>query len=97
MRNARSFIDPASVVVIVLTLILFAIALFEKGFTHDLLLEAGVFLVSVKLIFMSYKLSASSARNDARLDRIESMLARLLPRGSGAAAATDAESIGGPA
>lgn len=37
-------------IVIALTFILFAAALFFKGFTHDLLLEAGVFLVSVKLI-----------------------------------------------
>ena len=26
-----------------------------KGFTHDLLLEAGVFLVSVKLVIMAYR------------------------------------------
>jgi hypothetical protein len=30
-------------------------ALFTKGFTHDILLEAAVFLVSVKLIIMAYK------------------------------------------
>jgi len=35
-------------------MILFIGALFTKGFTHDLLLEAGVFLVSVKLILMAY-------------------------------------------
>ena len=29
--------------------------MFVKGLTHDLLLEAGVFLVSVKLIMMSFK------------------------------------------
>jgi hypothetical protein len=42
-------------VVIALTLILFVVALLIKGFTHDLLLEADVFLVSVKLILMSHK------------------------------------------
>ncbi len=78
MRQRGRFIDIASLVVIGLTLVLFTIALFEKGFTHDLLLEAGVFLVSAKLIFMSYKQGAQSARNDARLDRIEGMLRRLL-------------------
>jgi len=31
------------------------VALFTKGFTHDILLEAGVLLVSVKLIIMAYK------------------------------------------
>jgi len=41
--------------VIALTIVLFGIALFTTGFTHDLLLEAGVLLVSIKLIVMSYK------------------------------------------
>ena len=51
----RNYFDPASMVVILITLVLFIAALFYKGFTHDLLLEAGVFLVSLKLILMSYK------------------------------------------
>lgn len=37
---------------ITLTFILFTIALFATGFTKDLLLEAGVLLVSVKIILM---------------------------------------------
>ena len=45
--------DVGSVFVIIITFVLFALALFTKGFTHDLLLEAGVFLVSVKLIIMA--------------------------------------------
>ena len=48
-------IDIGSSAVIVITFILFIMALFAKGITHDLLLEAGVFLVSLKLILMSYK------------------------------------------
>jgi hypothetical protein len=53
MANFRKRFDPGSLLVIVITFILFVAALFTKGFTHDLLLEAGVFLVSVKLIIMS--------------------------------------------
>ncbi len=49
-----------SLIVIFMTMLLFVLALFFKGFTHDLLLEAGVFLVSVKLIIMSYKSSVTS-------------------------------------
>ncbi|MFH2046236.1 MAG: hypothetical protein ABIK92_13930 [Pseudomonadota bacterium] len=41
--------------IIAITFVLFVLALFTKGLTHDLLLEAGVFLVSVKLIIMAYK------------------------------------------
>ena len=41
--------------VIAITLILFVSALFVKGFTHDLLLEAAGFLVSVQLIILSHR------------------------------------------
>jgi hypothetical protein len=52
--------DLGNIVVIALTIILFTVALFTKGFTHDLLLEVGVLLVSIKLIMMSYKNSVSN-------------------------------------
>lgn len=51
----RKLFNFGNGIVIVLTFILFIVALFVKGFTHDLLLEAGVFLVSVKLILLSQK------------------------------------------
>jgi hypothetical protein len=47
--------DLSSIIVIIITFILFVIALFTKGLTHDILLEAGVLLVSVKLIIMAYR------------------------------------------
>jgi hypothetical protein len=52
--------DVGSLVVIVITFVLFLLALFTKGFTHDLLLETGVFLVSVKLILMAYRNSMNT-------------------------------------
>jgi hypothetical protein len=70
--NARNHFDPWSLLVIVFTLGLFLIALFTKGITHDLLLEAGVFLVSVKLILMGYKNSASNDSIQQKLDEIHS-------------------------
>lgn len=51
----KEHLDLGSIVVILITLVLFIVALFYKGFTHDLLLEAGVFLVSVKLIMVAYR------------------------------------------
>ena len=48
-------IDFGSLLVIIITFVLFFVALFVKGFTHDLLLEAGVLLVSIKLIMMAYQ------------------------------------------
>lgn len=62
-------VDAGSVVVVVLTAVLFAIALFVKGFTHDLLLEAGVLLVSIKLILLTYK--SQSNYRDVKEDLAE--------------------------
>jgi hypothetical protein len=53
-----------------ITLALFVVALFEKGFTHDLLLEAAVFLVSAKLVLLSYK---ASVNNDAMAGQLAEM------------------------
>lgn len=49
------YFDAWSIIVILITVTLFIVALFVKGFTHQLLLEAGVLLVSIKIIMMSYK------------------------------------------
>jgi hypothetical protein len=73
----RKHIDPASVVVILLTLVLFLAALVVKGPGHDLLLEAGVFLVSVKLIIMAYKSSVAVQAMVRELVAIRSSVARL--------------------
>jgi hypothetical protein len=66
----REYFDPASFVVILLTFVLFTVALFVKGFTHDILLEAGVLLVSVKLIMMSSKITDTSEEIVEKLSRI---------------------------
>ncbi len=74
--NAAKHFDGPSLLVIAVTLVLFVLAIFTKGFTHDLLLEAGVFLVSVKLILMAYKSSVSAASVERKLDQIQAMLQR---------------------
>lgn len=66
--------DPWSVIVIALTLVLFILALFIKGLTHEVLLEAGIFLVSVKLIMMSYKNSVLALKTEERLEQIYALL-----------------------
>lgn len=78
MSNAPfRYLDPWSLTIIVLTLVLFGGALLYKGFTHDMLLEAGVFLVSLKLILMAYKNVAAGELLHKRLDRIQESLRRL--------------------
>jgi hypothetical protein len=73
MRQMRKR-DPGSIVVIITTLVLFVAAVFFKGITHDLLLEAGVFLVSVKLIMMAYKNKVSFEAVQNQLDEIKELL-----------------------
>lgn len=62
--------DPWALAVIGITFMLFAVALFIKGMKHDVLLEAGVFLVSLKLIMMNYKHSVEAKETWNRLDNI---------------------------
>ena len=69
-REKLKVLDNGSIVVMAITLILFVVALFVKGWTHDLLLEAGVFLVSVKLIFMAYHNSVESKQIRETLDEV---------------------------
>jgi hypothetical protein len=68
--------DPWSRGVILLTIGLFSLSLAVKGFTHELFLEAGVFLVSVKLILMAGKNAASEERVERQLSQIKALLAR---------------------
>ncbi|HWG50986.1 MAG TPA: hypothetical protein VN669_14895 [Candidatus Acidoferrales bacterium] len=75
LKSLRKHFDPWSIVVVVLTFVLFLVALFIKGLTHDLLLETGVFLVSIKLILMSHKNSALAQHTDERLGAIIDLLA----------------------
>ena len=66
--------DKGSMIVIIITFVLFVLALFTKGFTHDLLLETGVFLVSVKLIMMAYQNSVYMKGLENELKEIKLIL-----------------------
>lgn len=70
----QKHVDFWSMFVVVLTLILFVTALFLKGFTHEVLLESGVFMVSVKLILMSYKNTRSAAETGKKLEQMMTLL-----------------------
>lgn len=73
--------DIGSIVIIVITFVLFVTALFVKGMTQDLLLEAGVFLVSLKLILMAFKLRVAVNGIRAELKEIKTILANSGHRG----------------
>ena len=70
----RKHFDTASLLVVIVTLTLFIVALFTKGFTQDLLLESGIFLVSVKLIMMSYRNSVYIKSIEDELKEIKGLL-----------------------
>ena len=74
MPDIRQALDLGSRLVIVITFALFVAALFVKGFGHDLLLEAGVFLVSVKLIVMAHRHAIADRELQRRFDRLEETL-----------------------
>ena len=74
----KRHLDNASTVTLIVTFVLFVIALFLKGFTHDLLLEAGVFLVSVKLIIAGYKHEYATNILVNRINDINSKLDKVI-------------------
>jgi len=70
----KKYLSKADLMVIVITFLLFTIALFTKGLTHDLLLEAGVLLVSIKIIMMNHKNTVSNTVIMKDLDEIKQTL-----------------------
>ncbi len=72
--KSHKYLDVGSLAVIIVTLILFVFALYTKGLTHDILLEAGVFLISVKLIIKTYKNGRDMKYFGKQLGEIKSLL-----------------------
>lgn len=68
-KNKRR-LDQANLIVITLTVLCFAAALFIKGFQHDLLLELGVLLVSIKLILATFHIKTIAVEVNEKLDRL---------------------------
>ncbi len=81
MLKLNKHIDAGSMIVAAITLVLFLTALVLKGLSHEILLEAGVFLISVKLMMMVYKHSVSTEEVKRQLAKIAASLERLETRG----------------
>lgn len=73
----KKLFDTGNLIVIALTFILFVSALFVKGITKELLLEAGVLLVSIKLILFNYKQSLFDKEVIRRLDEMQKDLTEI--------------------
>ncbi|HXX39912.1 MAG TPA: hypothetical protein VEP50_17465 [bacterium] len=74
---SQKYLDHASMIVIVFTFILFASSLATKGLSHDLFLETGVLLVSVKLILNAYQMDAHVGRVEARIEELRTLLQQM--------------------
>jgi hypothetical protein len=51
----KKYLSITDMIVIIVTALLFLIALFVNGISKELLLEVGILLVSIKLILMNHK------------------------------------------
>ena len=63
-----------SMAVIVITFTLFVVSLFQKGLTHEILVDTGIFLVSVKLIVMSFKNNLYMKDLNQQLEEIRKLI-----------------------
>lgn len=70
----KKLFESGNTIVIVITFILFIIALFTTGLTKDILLEAGVFLVSIKIILMNSANMKSTNEIKNKLNEIRDKL-----------------------
>ena len=75
--DLKRHFDVWSFLAMAITLVLFGAALFTTGFTHDLLIEAGVLMVSVKLIHLGYKNSVATHTMQQKLDEIHVAVRRI--------------------
>ena len=78
MKNSllklRERLDMGSMAIIVITFTLFAVYLFQKGLNHEILVDTGIFLVSVKLIVMSFKNNLYMKDLNQQLEEIRKLI-----------------------
>ena len=63
-----------SMAIIFITFTLFVVSLFQKGLTHEILVDTGIFLVSVKLIVMSFKNNLYVKDLNQQLEEIKKLI-----------------------
>ena len=78
MKNSllklRERLDMGSMAIIVITFTLFVVSLFQKGLTHEILVDTGIFLVSVKLIVMSFRNNLYMKDLNQQLEEIKKLI-----------------------
>ena len=74
MGRMWHYIDLGSFIIMTITFVLFVAALFTKGLTHDLFLEVGVFLISVKLILLVHRNNVATENLMKNLNEVKILL-----------------------
>ena len=78
MKNSllklRERLDMGSMAIIFITFTLFVVSLFQKGLTHEILVDTGIFLVSVKLIVMSFRNNLYMKDLNQQLEEIKKLI-----------------------
>jgi len=74
--SKQRILQIASGLTLLVTLVLFILAAFVHGLSSELLLEAGVFLISVKLVLSTQKSEILISQLQAQLDEINKKLDR---------------------
>ncbi|MGA8164052.1 MAG: hypothetical protein WB791_03385 [Waddliaceae bacterium] len=74
MLKQETRLFTVNIAVIAVTFFLFSLAIFVKGFKHDLLLEAAVFLVSVKLILTTFHIQILTQKIDEKIKGLEMLI-----------------------
>jgi len=64
----------SSIAIVLIILVLFIAAVFTTGITHDIFLEAAVFLVFVKLIVLTNRTNTITKNTLKQLEGIKSLV-----------------------
>jgi hypothetical protein len=80
-----------TIIIIVITVGLFVAAIFTKGLIHDIFLEAGVLLISIKIILLSYRNNAIIKNIQKQLDNMNSLLLSINKKTHDSSKASDEE------
>jgi hypothetical protein len=72
----KKYLSITDMIVIIITALLFLIALFMNGISKELLLEVGILLVSIKLILMNHKNATANEKILEELGQLKKQISK---------------------
>ena len=82
-----------TIIIILITVGLFVAAILTKGLTHDIFLESGVLLISIKIILLSYRNNTIVKNIQNQLDSMKILLLSINKKTHNSSKASDEENI----